>query len=162
MRATYTALRENYGFRVSNFSVDSDSASPARVLPVLGEACPSAPTSRLTSRSWARTSRRISVDDQQLCVEGLEHGDTYSITLRAGLPSTVDEALLKNAEFTIYVRDRSPSVRLAGKAYVLPKTGQQGIPLVSVNTDRLKVTIYRIGDRSLLDNVLGYDFERNL
>jgi hypothetical protein len=24
------------------------------------------------------------------------------------------------------------------------------------------VTIYRIGDRSLLDNVLGYDFERNL
>ncbi len=104
----------------------------------------------------------ISVDDQQLCVEGLEHGDTYSITLRAGLPSTVDESLLKNAEFTIYVRDRSPSVRVAGKAYVLPKTGQQGIPLVSVNTDELKVTIYRIGDRSLLDNVLGYDFERNL
>ena len=60
------------------------------------------------------------------------------------------------------MRDRSPSVRLAGKAYVLPKTGQQGIPLVSVNTDRLKVTIYRIGDRSLLDNVLGYEFERNL
>ena len=104
----------------------------------------------------------ISVDDQQLCVEGLEHGDTYSITLRTGLPSTVDEALLKDAEFTIYVRDRSPSVRLAGKAYVLPKTGQQGIPLVTVNTDRLKVTIYRIGDRSLLDNVLGYEFERNL
>ena len=42
------------------------------------------------------------------------------------------------------------------------ETGQQGIPLVSVNTDELKVTIYRIGDRSLLDNVLGYDFERNL
>ncbi len=104
----------------------------------------------------------LSVDDQQLCVEGLEHGDTYSITLRAGLPSTVDETLLKDAEFTIYVRDRSPSVRLAGKAYMLPKTGQQGIPLISVNTDELKVTIYRIGDRSLLDNVLGYDFERNL
>ena len=70
--------------------------------------------------------------------------------------------MLKDAEFTIYVRDRSPSVRLAGKAYMLPKTGQQGIPLISVNTDELKVTIYRIGDRSLLDNVLGYDFERNL
>ncbi|HET7211727.1 MAG TPA: MG2 domain-containing protein, partial [Methyloceanibacter sp.] len=70
--------------------------------------------------------------------------------------------LLKNADFTIYVRDRSPSVRLAGKAYVLPRTGQQGIPLITVNTDAVKATIYRIGDRSLIDNVLGYEFERNL
>ena len=53
-------------------------------------------------------------------------------------------------------------MRLAGKAYVLPSTGQQGIPLVTVNTDAVRVTIYRIGDRSLIDNVLGYDFERNL
>ena len=60
------------------------------------------------------------------------------------------------------MRDRSPSVRLSGKAYVLPRTGQQGIPLVTVNTDLVKVTIYRIGDRSLIDNVLGYEFERNL
>jgi len=82
--------------------------------------------------------------------------------LRQGLPSSVDEDLLKDADFTIYVRDRSPSVRLAGKAYVLPSTGQQGIPLITVNTGEVKVTIYRIGDRSLLDNVLGYDFERNL
>ncbi len=104
----------------------------------------------------------LSVDERQICVEGLKHGETYAITLRAGLPSTVGEDLLKDAAFTIYVRDRSPSVRLAGKAYVLPRTGQQGIPLISVNTDLVKVTIYRIGDRSLLDNVLGYEFERNL
>ncbi len=52
--------------------------------------------------------------------------------------------------------------RLSGKAYVLPRTGQQGIPLITVNTDLVKVTIYRIGDRSLIDNVLGYEFERNL
>ena len=53
-------------------------------------------------------------------------------------------------------------MRLSGKAYVLPRTGQQGIPLITVNTDLVKATIYRIGDRSLIDNVLGYDFERNL
>ncbi len=79
-----------------------------------------------------------------------------------GLPSTVGEDLLKTADFNIYVRDRSPFVRLSGKAYVLPKTGQQGIPLVSVNTDTIKVTIYRIGDRNLIGSVLGGDFERNL
>ena len=104
----------------------------------------------------------LSVDDQQICVEGLKHGESYAITLREGLPSTVGEDLLKTADFSIYVRDRSPFVRLSGKAYVLPKTGQQGIPLVSVNTDAIKVTIYRIGDRNLIDTVLGGDFERNL
>ena len=56
----------------------------------------------------------------------------------------------------------APSCGFAGKAYVLPKTGQQGIPLVSVNTDTIKVTIYRIGDRNLIDSVLGGDFQRNL
>ena len=56
----------------------------------------------------------------------------------------------------------APFVRLSGKAYVLPTTGQQGIPLVTVNTDTVKVSIYRIGDRNLLDTVLGGNFERNL
>ena len=161
LQATYASLREKYGFRVANFSVDSDSASP-RACFQFSEKLPKRTDFAPFVSVVGQDKPAISVDDQQLCVEGLEHGDTYSITLRAGLPSTVDESLLKNADFTIYVRDRSPSVRVAGKAYVLPKTGQQGIPLVSVNTDELKVTIYRIGDRSLLDNVLGYDFERNL
>src|SRR5689334_22546731 len=161
LKATYASLREKYGFRVSNFSVDSDSASP-RACFQFSEKLPKRTDFAPYVVVAGQDKPAISVDDQQLCVEGLEHGDTYSITLRAGLPSTVDENLLKNADFTIYVRDRSPSVRLAGKAYVLPRTGQQGIPLISVNTDALKVSIYRIGDRSLLDNVLGDDFERNL
>ena len=46
----------------------------------------------------------------------------------------VKETLSKSADFNIYVRDRKPLVRFTGKAYVLPRTGQRGIPVVSVNT----------------------------
>ena len=53
-------------------------------------------------------------------------------------------------------------VRFTGKAYVLPRTGQRGIPVVSVNTSTVKVQIHRIGDRSLIDTVLGNDFQRNI
>jgi uncharacterized protein YfaS (alpha-2-macroglobulin family) len=161
LRAQYDALREKYGFRVADFSVDSDAASP-RACFQFSEALPKRTDFSPYVAVAGQDKPALSVDDKQICVEGLKHGDNYAITLRAGLPSTVDEDLLKDAEFNIYVRDRSPSVRLSGKAYVLPKTGQQGIPLITVNTDTVKVTIYRIGDRSLLDNVLGYDFERNL
>jgi len=161
LKATYDQLREKYGFRVSNFSVDSDAASPRACFQFSEKLLKRADFSPFVS-VVGQDKPALSVEDQQLCVEGLAHGKTYAITLRQGLPSAVDETLLKDAEFTIYVRDRSPSVRLAGKAYVLPNTGQQGIPLITVNTAAVKVTIYRIGDRNLLDNVLGYDFERNL
>jgi uncharacterized protein YfaS (alpha-2-macroglobulin family) len=104
----------------------------------------------------------LSADEKQLCVEGLKHGERYNVTVRSGLPSSVKEALRKSAEFTIYVRDRKPSVRFAGRAYVLPRSGQRGIPLVSVNTRAATIEILRIGDRNLTDTVLGSDFQRNL
>ena len=81
---------------------------------------------------------------------------------RAGLPSIVKETLAKSADFTIFVRDRKPFVRFSGKAYVLPRTGQRGIPVLSVNTKAVVLSIYRIGDRNLIDTLLGYDFQRNL
>jgi alpha-2-macroglobulin len=161
LRASYESLREKYGFRVSNFSVDSDAASP-RACFQFSETLPKRTDFSPYVSVAGQDKPALSVDDQQICVEGLKHGESYAITLRAGLPSTVDEPLLKDAVFNIYVRDRSPSVRLSGKAYVLPRTGQQGIPLITVNTDLIKVTIYRIGDRSLIDNVLGWEFQRNL
>src|SRR5262249_5421005 len=82
--------------------------------------------------------------------------------LRAGIPSVVKETLSKSAEFNVYVRDRKPSVRFAGKAYVLPRSGQRGIPVISVNTVKVALEIYRIGDRNLLNTVLGRDFQRTL
>ena len=97
----------------------------------------------------------LSADDKQLCVEGLKHGERYNIKLRAGLPSAVQETLPKSAEFNIYVRDRKPFVRFSGRAYVLPRTGQRGIPVVSVNTPAVAIKIYRIGDRNLIDTVGG-------
>ena len=72
------------------------------------------------------------------------------------------ETLQRSADYSIYVRDRSPYVRFTGKAYVLPRTGQRGIPLVSVNTPAVNVKIYRVGDRNLVDTVLGNDFQRNI
>src|SRR5437764_8490942 len=62
----------------------------------------------------------------------------------------------------MYVRDRKPFVHFTGKAYVLPRTRQKGIPLVSVNTPAVTVQIHRIGDRNLLNTVIGEDFQRNL
>jgi uncharacterized protein YfaS (alpha-2-macroglobulin family) len=162
IRALYERLREDHGFRILDYTVDSDSASP-RACFQFSEELPGRRTDFSPFVALAGQDKpALSAEEKQLCVEGLKHGERYAITLRAGLPSVVKETLSKSADFTIYVRDRKPFVRFTGKAYVLPRIGQRGIPLVSVNTDSVKVQIYRIGDRNLINTVLGGDFQRNL
>ena len=100
----------------------------------------------------------LSAEDKQLCVEGLQHGHGYTVTLRAGLPSVVHETLSKSADFSIYVRDRQPSVRFSTTGYVLPRTGQNGIPLISVNTRSVAIDIYRVSDRNLIDEIEGVGY----
>jgi alpha-2-macroglobulin len=130
VRGQYERMREEHGFRVLDYSVDSNSASP-RVCFQFSEPLPGKRIDLSPFVAMAAQDKpALSSDDRQLCVEGLKHGERYAITLRAGLPSTVQEALTNSADYSIYVRDRSPSARFTSKAYVLPRTGQRGIPIV--------------------------------
>ncbi|HEU5445338.1 MAG TPA: alpha-2-macroglobulin family protein, partial [Pseudolabrys sp.] len=162
LRSQYEKLRAEHGFRLLDYTVDSDSISP-RACFQFSEELPGRRTDFSPFVAVAGIERpAIAASEKQLCVEGLRHGERYAVTLRAGLPSVVKETLAKSAEFTIFVRDRKPFVRFSGKAYVLPRTAQRGIPVLSVNTQAVALSIYRIGDRNLIDTLLGYDFQRNL
>src|SRR5580700_9841109 len=141
VRGQYEKLRNEYGFRLMDYTVDSDSASPRACFQFSEELAKR--TDFTPFVALAGTDKpAVSVEEKQLCVDGLKHGERYNINLRAGLPSTVREGLPKSAEFNIYVRDRKPFVHFTGRAYVLPRTGQQGIPLVSVNTPAVTVSVY--------------------
>jgi uncharacterized protein YfaS (alpha-2-macroglobulin family) len=158
VRDTYEKERETYGFRILDYKIDNESAAP-RVCFQFSE-----PLARgrvdfapfVTVGGMANAA--ISTEDQQLCVEGLKHGNHYAIALRQGLPSSVGESLLRSADYSVYVRDRSPQVHFTGKNYILPRIGQEGIPVVSVNTRKIGIDIIRIGDRSLLPTVRSNDF----
>ncbi|HEX8665692.1 MAG TPA: alpha-2-macroglobulin [Beijerinckiaceae bacterium] len=158
LRKTYDELREKHGFRIVNYKVDSDSASP-RVCFNFSEPLQQGKVdlTPFVAVSGAANAA-VTAEGQQLCVDGLRHGERYAFVLRQGLPSTVGENLLKSADYEVYVRDRSPQVRFTGRNYVLPRTGQEGIPVVTVNTDGAEVEVYRIGDRNLLPTVRSEDF----
>ena len=161
VRGQYEKLRDEHGFRLLDYTVDSDSASPRACFQFseeLAKRTDFAPYLALAGND----KPALTSEGKQLCVDGLTHGERYNINLRAGLPSTVKEGLPKSAEFNIYVRDRKPFVRFTGRAYVLPRTGQRGIPVVSVNTPSVKVDVFRIGDRNLINTVIDSDFQRAL
>jgi alpha-2-macroglobulin len=161
VREQYEKLRDDHGFRLLDYTVDSDAASP-RVCFQFSEDLAKR-TDFTPFLALAGTDKpALSSEGRQLCVDGLKHGERYNVNLRAGLPSTVRESLPKSAEFNVYVRDRKPFVRFTGRAYVLPRTGQRGIPLVSVNTPAVSVNVFRIGDRNLINTVIGSDFQQSL
>jgi uncharacterized protein YfaS (alpha-2-macroglobulin family) len=157
VQAIYADLREKHGFRIVDYKVDNEAANP-RVCFNFSD-----PLARKTDFTpyvaiAGATSAAISTEDQQLCVEGLKHGERYAIVLRQGLPSTVGESLLKNADYELYVKDRSPQAHFAGRAYVLPRLGQLGAPLTTVNAAKVSVDVFRVGDRNLLGEIAHDDF----
>ena len=122
MRQQYERIREDHGFRLLDYSVDADAASP-RACFQFSEDLPGKRTDFSPFVAVAGQDKpALSAQERQLCVEGLKHGERYAITLRAGIPSPVKETLSKSADFNIYVRDRKPLVRFTGKAYVLPRS----------------------------------------
>lgn len=161
VRESYETLRSEHGFRMIDYKVEQDSASPRLCLQFSENLQRGEEFSKFIAID-GKDAQALAVEGQQLCVEGLVHGRRYEVLVRAGLPSAVAEILEKPAELAIYVRDRSPSVRFTGRSYVLPSRGQSGIPVISVNTDKVKIEIFRIGDRSLASALTNGDLERQL
>lgn len=161
-RNAYEAMRAEHGFRVTDYSVDSDAAAPRACVQFSEDLARGRVDFAPYVAMKGVDAPAVSGDGSQLCVDGLKHGETYDITVRQGLPSNVDEPLPASKDFHVYVRDRAPTVRFTGRNYVLPSTGQQGLPVVSVNVDAVTVDVFRVGDRSLAQAVVSGDFQRQL
>ena len=158
IREAFEQMRVDHGFRVSDYKVDTETVPPRACFEM------SEPVSRTVTDFTSYFTQNpgpvaaVTAEGTRLCVEGLKYGARYSITARQGLPNATDDTLAKDVSFDFYVRDRAPSVRFAGNAYVLPRTGQNGIPLISVNSKEAKLQLFRIGDRNMIGSVLGSDF----
>jgi uncharacterized protein YfaS (alpha-2-macroglobulin family) len=162
VKQAYQEMREEHGFRVTDYEVDADTASPRACLKFSEELA----KGRIDYAPFVSVAGMdrpaVTAEGDKICVDGLKHGETYEITIRAGVPSAVDEDSLSPSTTTVYVRDRKPDVRFTGRNYVLPRTGQQGIPFVSVNVDRVAVKIFRVGDRGLGPEITEGKFQRQL
>ncbi|AXS40223.1 MG2 domain-containing protein [Breoghania sp. L-A4] len=151
LRADYEKLVAEHGFRIINHQVDSDAAAP-RICLVFSEKLQ---TARPNLADFVHVDdapgTSVEVEDAQICVDGVRHGGRYAIEVRPGLPSADGETIEKPVRLSIYVRDRAPSVRVIGRAYVLPSGKDPTIPLVSVNTGLIGAEIYRVGDRAIAE-----------
>ncbi len=153
VRAAYDELHEQHGFRIIDHTVDSESASPRACVRFSEELNASRGGFDDYVRVNQKSAASVSVDGSQLCIDGLEHGETYQVGLRAGIPSSIGEVLESPVSLTLYVRDRSPAVRFTGRNFVLPRVGAHGIPVIAVNTKLIDIELYRIAERALSETL---------
>jgi alpha-2-macroglobulin len=77
VRVLYERMRETHGFRLLDYTVDSDAASP-RACFQFSEPLPGKRTDFSPFVAVAGIDKpALSADERQLCVEGLKHGERY-------------------------------------------------------------------------------------
>lgn len=138
-----------YGFRITEHRVDNDAAAP-RICAEFSEPLVKAGVDYEPFVHTGDPALTVEPDGRQLCIDGVSHGARYDVTFRQGLPAASGEVLSKQVRLRLYVRDRTPSVRFAGRAFVVPRSANAGIPVETVNATTLDLTLRRVSDRNLL------------
>ncbi|MGH6940403.1 MG2 domain-containing protein [Hypericibacter sp.] len=98
----------------------------------------------------------------QLCINGGAYGTDYDVALKTGFPSAERKTLMQGQTVSIPAGVRDPSLGFDSNTYVLPRTGGQGVPLVSVNYESAKLELLRINDRNLIRQITDGRFLRVL
>ena len=159
--AQVSRLQGLYGFRLLDRQVESESLSPRACFEFSEDLAPGgvdyADFVRIEGGSFP-----VEAKDRRICVEGLSHGASYGVTLRAGLPSAAGETLQASVTQEIYVRDRNPAVRFLGRAYVLPKAPDAAIPVSTVNVAEVELKVFRVGQRNVAAVIRDGGFGRSL
>ena len=138
-----------YGFRIVENRVESDSARP-RICATFSEDLAAKGVDYASFVQLDEPGLTVTAQYRDICVEGLTHGQRATVTFREGLPAADGQVLAASVDITSYIRDRNPGVRFPGRAYVLPKAGTAALPVETVNTEALNLTLYRVTDRNLI------------
>lgn len=150
-----------YGFRVTDTRVDVESDFP-RICITFSEPLAAGSVIYADFLQSTLSDLAVEAEGRQLCLSGVRHGQRYEFTLRAGLPAASGEVLHAPITLRQYVRDRAPSVRFAGRAYILPASAGGTIPVVGVNTDLIDLRLFHVADRNILRTLQEQYFGRPL
>ncbi len=162
VKAEYEDLKARKGFRVIDHSVDADTSAPRICAQFSEELVKTGVDYAQFVTVDNQPPKGVEAKDRQICVEGLQHGQHYEVTFRAGLPAAIGEVTAAPVVLSIYVQDRAQSARFTGDSFVLPAGARRGIPVVTVNMNAAQMKLYRIGDRSLAQLLSGYQFLKQL
>jgi alpha-2-macroglobulin len=158
LNAAFEDAKLKYGFRVLDYKVNAEAAAPQ----VCVQFSEDLKKGRVDFAPFitvdGKAPSAVRATGTELCVDGFKRGERVALNVRDGLPAENGEKTLKPVTLSVFVRDRSPTVRFTGAKYVLPSTGRHGVPIVSINAPEINVDVYHIPERGLSSFIRGSRF----
>ncbi|MGC2413145.1 MAG: MG2 domain-containing protein, partial [Stellaceae bacterium] len=147
-------LRRLVAFRVTKVEIAAESNTPRACLRFNEKIATGAD---ISYGDYVRTTPEltgiVTARGDVLCLDGLKHGETYEVELRPGFPAITGEKTLESWKSRIVVPDRKPAISFAGTGYVLPREGSAGLPVTTINLDKVKLRLVRINERNLVPSI---------
>ena len=163
VRALYERMREDHGFRLLDYSVDADAASPRACFQFSEDAAGQA--HRFLAVCRGRGHRQAGAVGRRQAA--LRRGAQARRALQRD--AARGPALDRQGDAVEVGRPRRSMCATASRSCASParpmccRAPASAASRWSASTPRRsRSTIYRIGDRNLIDTVLGRDFQRNL
>jgi len=144
-----------------------------------GQACvefshPIAENNKLKPQDVVRISPRtpgvsIKAQEDKICISGLAFGQDYEVTIKPGLVSKTGQVMKEPFKGHVLIQDRKPMVAFRERGHLLSKHGQQILPLVSTNIEKVTAKIISIpkrnlhsvlSDNSFLNDISYYNISR--
>ncbi|MGI3163998.1 alpha-2-macroglobulin family protein [Pseudooceanicola sp. 200-1SW] len=150
-----------YGFRVEDYAVEAEAALP-RVCMNFTDPLAKTGVDYADYVQLPEATMAVEVAGPRLCIIGGAHGQSYSYTLRAGLPSRAGEGLAADATFRVAIPDRDPALRFPGRGYVLARGAGAALPIDTVNLDRVDLRLFKVTDRGLIRTIQAQLFNRQI
>ncbi|MEC9345827.1 MAG: alpha-2-macroglobulin [Pseudomonadota bacterium] len=100
-------------------------------------------------------------DENRLCLEGMHHGETYRLTLHAGLKGASGRETTGQS-LDISIPDRAPQLRFASTGFVLPRVDSAGLPLETINLDKARLLVLRVSDSDVIEKVRNGEISRRI
>ena len=161
VRGQYEKMRDEHGFRLLDYTVDFDGASPRACFQFsedLAKRVDFAPFLALAGTD----KPALTSEGKQLCVDGLKHGERYNINLRAGLPSTVKESCRNRPSSTSMSATASRSCASPAAPMCCRAPASAAFRWSASTRPSVNVNVFRIGDRNLINTVVDSDFQQTL
>jgi uncharacterized protein YfaS (alpha-2-macroglobulin family) len=95
----------------------------------------------------------------RLCIGGLSFEKKYEVTIAKGLPAEGGAGTLAPETVAVSFAEMPPHVGFADSGFILSRDQVSGLPIETVNVDKVKVTVARVGDRILARTELGRGYQ---
>ncbi|WP_020398394.1 alpha-2-macroglobulin [Kordiimonas gwangyangensis] len=150
-RAHLDAVRSQATLRINDVAVDVESFTPSACL-VMSSELSRGRTAEIEDYVRLEGAADVSVraNGKRICLSGLTYGASLKVTLLAGLTGSDGSRLYRDVSRTVTVPDRKARINFGNGTYILPKVGDETVPLKTVNMTSVELKLYRVSDRGLV------------